>query len=66
MSGIPLFALEKMMKSQGADRVSKDASKKMKEILENHLAELGTKASKVAAHSGRKTIQAGDIEIANM
>ena len=64
MSGLPLAALENLMKEKGAQRVSEDAKKELKQILENYLYELSIKASKIASHSGRKTINSGDILIA--
>ena len=64
MSGLPLLALEHLMKEKGAERVSDDAKEEMKKILEEYLYDLSVRASKIAAHSGRKTIQAGDLKIA--
>ena len=64
MAGIPVSALEKLMKKYGAERVSDDARIELKKILETYLYELSLKASKIASHSGRKTINAGDLLIA--
>ncbi len=64
MTAIPLSALENLMKEKGAQRVSEDAKDEMRKILENYLYELSLKASKIAGHSGRKTINAGDLLIA--
>jgi len=64
MAGIPVSALEKLMKEKGAERVSDDARVELKKILENYLYILSLKASKIASHSGRKTINAGDLLIA--
>jgi histone H3/H4 len=64
MSGLPLSALENLMKKKGAQRVSEESTKELKKILENYLYELSIKASKIASHSGRKTINSGDLLIA--
>lgn len=64
MTTIPLSALENLMKEKGAQRVSEDAKDELRKILENYLYELSLKASKIAGHSGRKTINAGDLLIA--
>ena len=64
MAGIPLLALEKLMKETGAERVSDDAKVELKKILETYLYELSIKASKIASHSKRKTINSGDLLIA--
>ena len=62
--GLPLLALERLMKDKGAIRVSEDAKTELRKILENYLYELSLKASKISMHSGRKTINAGDLQIA--
>lgn len=64
MAGIPVSALENLMKKKGAIRVSDDARVELKKILELYLYELSIKASKIASHSGRKTINSGDMLIA--
>ncbi len=64
MKGIPVSALENLMKSKGAIRVSDDAREELKKILENYLYDLSIRASKIASHSGRKTINSGDLLIA--
>lgn len=64
MSGLPLSALENLMKEKGAQRVSEDAKAELKKILEGYLYDISLKASKIASHSGRKTINSGDLLIA--
>ena len=64
MSGLPLSALENLMKEKGAQRVSEDAKTELKKILENYLYDLSVKASKISGHSGRKTINSADLLIA--
>ncbi len=64
MAGLPLLALENLMKEKGAIRVSEDAKEELKKILEEYLLDLSSKASKIASHSGRKTINSGDLLIA--
>ena len=61
---IPLSALEKLMKEKGALRVSEGSKEELKKILEQYLYELSLKASKIAGHSNRKTINSGDLLIA--
>ncbi len=64
MGGLPLSALENLMKDKGAERVSEDAKKELKKILESYIYDISVKASKISSHSGRKTINEGDILIA--
>lgn len=63
--GIPLAAMERLLKNAGAVRVSESAKQALKEALEEHALRLGENASKYAIHAGRKTIKAEDIELAN-
>lgn len=64
MDIIPLSALEKLMKEKGAERVSENSKEELKKILETYLYDLSQKASKISSHSGRKTINGGDLLIA--
>jgi len=64
MAKLPVSALEILMKQKGAIRVSEDSKKELKKILEEYLYNLSIKASKIATHSGRKTINGGDLLIA--
>ena len=61
---LPISAVENLMKEKGAERVSDDAREEMRKILEQYLYDLSIKASRIANHSGRKTINEGDILIA--
>ena len=61
---LPLAAMEKLLKKSGAPRVSEDAKKILKDILEDYADNIGQKAVRIALHSGRKTVKAGDIKIA--
>jgi histone H3/H4 len=61
---LPLAAMEKLLKKAGAARVGDDAKEALREVLEDHAFEIGEKAWKIAQHSGRRTIKAGDIKLA--
>ena len=64
MNEIPILSIENLMKEKGCQKISVEAKKEMKKILSNYLYELSQKASKIATHSKRKTINSGDILIA--
>ena len=64
MASIPILAIERLMKDKGANRVSDDAKEELRKILEAYLYDLSLKASKIASHSKRKTINSGDLLIA--
>lgn len=62
--GIPLAAMERLLKDAGAQRVSESAKVALKEALELYAAKIGESATKYAMHAGRKTIKADDIKLA--
>ena len=61
---LALAAMEKLLKKSGAPRVSEDAKEAMREVLEDYAEEIGEKAARIALHSGRKTVEAGDVKLA--
>ena len=61
---LPLAAMDKLLKKAGASRVSEDAKESLREALEEKAHEIGEKAAKFAAHSGRTTVKAADINLA--
>lgn len=61
---LPLAAMEKLLKKAGAERVSEDAKQALKDALESLADEISEKATKIALHTGRKTVKAGDIRLA--
>lgn len=56
--------MEDLIKKGGADRVSEDAKKELKNYLETEAARIGAEAAKFARHAGRKTVNASDIRLA--
>lgn len=62
--GIPLAAMERLLKAVGAYRVSEDSKIALKEALERYAAKIGEGAVKYAAHAGRRTVKADDIKLA--
>lgn len=61
---LSLAAMEALLKKSGAPRVSEDAKEALREILEDSAEKIGEKAAKIALHSGRKTVKAGDVKLA--
>lgn len=61
---LPLAAMEKLLKKAGASRVSEDAKEALRTVLEETAHEIGEKAAKFAAHSGRTTVKSADINLA--
>ena len=48
----------------GASRVSDDACQELSEYLADYAVRISKKAYEIAAHSGRKTVNAGDVKLA--
>jgi histone H3/H4 len=61
---ISLGAMEKLLKSAGAPRVSDKAKAFLRDKLEDYTKEIGVKAVKFMQHSKRKTVKTKDIELA--
>ncbi|MFT4244003.1 MAG: histone [Candidatus Woesearchaeota archaeon] len=64
-SPFPNLALNNIMKKYGAHRVSEEARIELRKILELRLEDITQKAAQIAKHSKRKTINGGDVRIAN-
>jgi len=61
---IPLAAMEKILKKNGAERVSDKAKNVLKEVLEEKAEEIASIAIRLATHAGRKTVKSADIKLA--
>jgi len=65
MTGVlPLAAMEKILKNNGAARVSADAKESLRDSLEEHARIIAEKANMIAKHAGRTTVKAEDIKLA--
>ena len=61
---IPRAPIGRLINKAGAQRVSADAMNTLANILTDIAEEIGERAVKIAKHSGRKTVKAGDIKLA--
>jgi len=61
---IPKAPVARILLNAGAKRVSADAVDAFAEVLQAISEEIALNASRIAKHSGRKTIQEGDIRLA--
>ena len=61
---IPKAPVARILLNAGAKRVSADAVDAFAEVLQAISEEIALNASRIAKHSGRKTIQEGDIKLA--
>lgn len=61
---LPLSAVTRIAKSTGVERIGKDAIVALASKTEEYTAKIAKKATEMAAHAGRKTLKAEDIDIA--
>ncbi|MFA6888374.1 MAG: histone [Candidatus Woesearchaeota archaeon] len=61
--GIPLAAMEILLKKAGAPRVSDKAKEVLRDIIEDKGQEIAIMAIRYANHAGRKTVKAGDVKL---
>ncbi|MDP6139350.1 MAG: NFYB/HAP3 family transcription factor subunit [Candidatus Woesearchaeota archaeon] len=61
---LPLAAMEKILKQNGADRVSDKAKVALKNTMEDLADQIATKAVNLAKHAGRVTVKASDVKLA--
>lgn len=59
---LPISPVGRIIKRAGAQRISKDAKKRLAEILEDKGLEIASDAIRLAKHSGRKTVMKRDVD----
>ena len=62
---IPRAPVGRILQNAGAKRVSAKATEVFAQVLEDIALKIATHANKIAKHSGRKTVQDGDIKLAS-
>jgi histone H3/H4 len=65
MADLPIAAVIRIAKANGAERVGSDAADLLVKKAEAYIGKLTKEANKLAIHAGRKTIKAEDIEMAD-
>ena len=61
---MPKAPVARILFKVGAKRVSQPATDTFAEVVAQIAEEIATKAVQIARHSGRKTVQEGDIKLA--
>lgn len=61
---IPRATVARLLMKAGAQRVSAEAAETFAAIIQDIAEDIGRQASRIAKHSGRKTVQEKDIRLA--
>jgi DNA-binding protein len=61
---VPKAPAARILLKMGAKRVSAEGVSAFADVITNIAEEIGEKAVQIAKHSGRKTVQEGDIRLA--
>ena len=61
---MPRAPVGRILMNAGAKRVSADAIEEFADVLQDIAGKISDKAVLIAKHSGRKTVQEGDIKLA--
>jgi histone H3/H4 len=64
VSLVPKAPVARILMNAGAKRVSADAVDAFADVIQDIAEAIAEQASKIAKHSGRKTVQEGDIKLA--
>ncbi len=64
MADLPIAAIVRLAKKNGAERVGSDAAQALVMKAEDYIAKLAKEANRLAMHAGRKTIKEEDVELA--
>jgi len=64
MADLPIAAVARIAKNNGAERVGSDASAALVQKAEEYIGNIVKEAIKLAGHAGRKTLKEEDIAMA--
>jgi len=64
MADLPIAAVVRIAKKNGAERVGSDAAAALVSKAEDYIANLTRVANRLAQHAGRKTIKEEDVKMA--
>lgn len=63
MAELPLAPLKRVAKESGANRISEDAVKELREVLEGIAEDLAKDAVTATKHAGRVTVKKEDVDL---
>jgi histone H3/H4 len=65
MADLPIAAVTRIAKANGAERVGSDAAELIVKKAEAYIGKITKEANKLASHAGRKTLKKEDIDMAS-
>jgi histone H3/H4 len=64
MPELPLAPVERILRNEGAKRVSQKAVEEFTQVIEDIAADLAAESAALAKHADRKTVKAEDVRLA--
>lgn len=64
MVELPILPIKRIVKNNGTERISADATKELAAIIEEYGSKIAKEAVELAKHAKRKTVMAKDIKLA--
>jgi histone H3/H4 len=61
---LSILAFERIAKSAGVKRISKDAVEELRDLVEEYGFDIAHKAVRISAHANRRTVKKRDVEFA--
>lgn len=61
MTELPLAPFKRIMKNEGANRVSEEATEALRDEVEEFAGERARQSKDLAEHAGRSTVHANDV-----
>lgn len=61
MAELPIAPVKRIIKEAGASRVSEEASRELRDELEEYAEDRARESKEFAEHANRKTVQAKDV-----
>lgn len=64
MSDLPIAAVQRIAKMNGAERIGADAVTELVKLAETYIGKISKDAAALAGHANRKTVNVEDIKMA--
>ncbi len=64
-SELGLSAMYRILKKEGAERVSEESADELRRIIEELATNIAKSAIEMSSHAGRKTVKSDDVKLAS-